>query len=111
VAQRARQFAAALLHLGTGDMLHLIYHRLPAPEPRLRTFPSQAAALVDAERRAQFAAESRWITPSRLYLTHKYEPRTQSLITAGLFAASGPQHQERRQLLREQALARRSTRP
>jgi hypothetical protein len=51
VAQRSRQFAAALLHLGTGDMLHIINHRLPAPEPPERSFPSRAAALAGCRRK------------------------------------------------------------
>jgi type IV secretory pathway VirB4 component len=83
VASASRQLAAAFMHLGTGDMVHVIYHRQPAPEPPERTFPSHAAALVHAEHRAQFAAESHWLTPTRLYLTHQYEPPTQSIIRAG----------------------------
>jgi type IV secretion system protein TrbE len=106
VASASRQLAAAFMHLGTGDMVHVIYHRQPAPEPPERTFPSHAAALVHAEHRAQFAAESHWLTPTRLYLTHQYEPPTQSIIRAALFAASGPQRQGRHELLREYALSR-----
>ena len=87
-------------------MLHCVYHRLPAPEPVEREFPSPAAALVDAEHRAQFAAEDHWITRTRLYLTHQYEPPTRSALRAALFAASGPQRQARHELLREYALQR-----
>jgi type IV secretion system protein VirB4 len=106
VASASRQLAGALVHLGTGDMAQVIYHRLPAPEPPERQFPSRAAAMVDAERRAQFAAESHWITPTRLYLTHEYEAPVKSLLLAALHASNGPRRQARHELLREHALAR-----
>lgn len=87
-------------------MVQVIYHRLPAPEPPEREFPSRAAALVDAERRAQFEAESHWITPTRLYLTHQFEPPIKSWLRAAMLASNGPQRQARHELLREYALNR-----
>jgi type IV secretory pathway VirB4 component len=106
IAACARQLAAAFVHLGTNDMVQMLFHRQPAPEPPPRAFPCRAAALVDAERRAQFAAESHWITLSRLYLTHQFEPPLKSWLKAALLAGKGPQRQARHELLREYALNR-----
>jgi len=87
-------------------MAQVIYHRLPAPDPPERQFPSHAAALVEAEHRAQFAAESHWLTLARLYLTHQFEPPVKHFFRAALLATNGPQRQARHELLREYALAR-----
>ncbi|MBV8056335.1 MAG: hypothetical protein JO071_13960, partial [Deltaproteobacteria bacterium] len=106
LASRSRQLAGAFVHLGTGDMVQVIYHRQPAPEPPERQFPSRAAALVDAERRVQFANENHWITLTRLYLTHQFDRPVRSLVQAALFATNGPQRQARNELLREYALNR-----
>jgi type IV secretory pathway VirB4 component len=106
LATRSRQLAAALVHLGTGDFVQVIYHREPAPEPPERQISNRAAALVDQERRAQFTAENHWLTPTRLYLSHQFDPPVRSLIKAALFATNGPQRQTRNELLCEYALNR-----
>ena len=106
IASCSRQLADALLHLGTGDMVQVLYHRLPAIEPPERHFACRAAALVDAERRAQFAAENHWITLTRLYLTHQFENPLKSWLRAAMLASNGPQRQARNDLLREYALSR-----
>jgi type IV secretion system protein TrbE len=106
IAACARQLAGALLHLGTNDMIQVVYHRQPAPEPPERKFPCSAAALVDAERRAQFANESHWLTSTRLYLTHQFEPPVRSWLRTVMHASNAPQRQERNELLREYALSR-----
>ncbi len=106
LASRSRQLAGAFVHLGTGDMVQVIYDREPAPEPPPREFQHRAAALVDGERRAQFAAESHWLTPTRLYLSHQFDPPVKSLLKAALFATNGPQRHTRNELLREYALNR-----
>jgi type IV secretion system protein TrbE len=106
LASRSRQLAGAMVHLGTGDMVQVIYHRQPAPEPSARQFTHRAAALVDAERRAQFAAESHWLTPTRLYLSHQFDPPVRSWLRTLLFATNGPRRQTRNELLREYALNR-----
>src|SRR5689334_2527360 len=54
LASRSRQLAGAMVHLGTGDMVQIVFNREPAPEPPQRVFTHRAAALVDAEHRAQF---------------------------------------------------------
>jgi hypothetical protein len=46
------QASGGLYHLGTNDMVQILFHRQPAPEPPHREFPCRAAALVDVERRA-----------------------------------------------------------
>src|SRR5215469_9566301 len=106
LAARARQFAAAFVHLGTGDMVQAIYHREPAPEPPQRQISTRAAALVEEERRAQFTAENHWLTLKRLYLSHQFDPPVRSMLKAALFATNGPQRQTRNDLLREYALNR-----
>lgn len=106
LASRSRQLAGAMVHLGSGDMIQVIYNRLPAPEPPQREFEHRAAALVDAERRAQFTAENHWLTPTRLYLTHAFDPPGRSWVRSMLFASNGPQRQTRNDLLREYALNR-----
>lgn len=103
---RSRQLAGAMVHLGTGDILQVIYNRLPAPEPPKRQFEHKAAELVDMERRAQFTAENHWLTPTNLYLTHAFDPPGRSWIRSMVFATNGPQRQTRNELLREYALNR-----
>src|SRR5260370_11769664 len=71
------RFEQALGQLGDMDMLHVVHHRLPAPNYPEREFPTQAAALVDAERRAPFGNERYLITPSRLYPTHHFPAEAQ----------------------------------
>src|SRR5260370_21399502 len=46
------RFAQALGQLCDRDMLHVVHHRLPAPNYPAREFPTPAPALVDAQRRA-----------------------------------------------------------
>jgi len=103
---QAEQFASALRHLGTGDALHMVTHRVPAQAPEPATFASLAARLVDDERRAAFAAEGHWLTLSRLYLSHRFEKPAKSMFQSILLSASGPQRMERHELLRNHALAR-----
>jgi type IV secretion system protein TrbE len=106
LASRSRQLAAAFVHLGTGDMAQFIYHRVPAPEPPAREFANRAAALVDAERRAQYAAENHWLTPTRLYLSHQFDPPVRGLLEATMFATNEARRQPRNTLLRDAALNR-----
>ena len=106
LASRSRQLAGALVHLGTGDMVQITFNREPAPVPPERVFIHRAATLVDAERRAQFAAENHWLTPTRLFLTHAFDPPVRSWVRSMLFATNGPQRQTRNDLLREYALNR-----
>jgi type IV secretion system protein TrbE len=106
LASASRQLAGAFLHLGTNDLVQVLFHRRPASEPPEREFPCRAAALVDAERRAQFAAESHWTTLTHLFLTHVFERPVKSWLRAVLLASNGPQRQARNELLREYALSR-----
>lgn len=82
------RLAAAYQHLGDGDLTHMIFHRLPAPDYPRREFPARAAALIDGERRAAFEAGRYWRTLARCYLTHVPEPEIRSRFAASLF--SGP---------------------
>lgn len=83
----ARQLAAALRHFGTGDMIHCIYHRLPAREYPHLDFPSEAAREIDAERRHQFEEANFWTTLRRLYVTHAYEGAFKGRARAAIFSS------------------------
>ena len=88
VSAAAQRLSSALGHLGTNDMLHAIFHRLPATRYPERHFPSRAARLIDAERRQQFEAENYWCTRSRLYLTHQDESALQGHFKTAFFSSS-----------------------
>jgi type IV secretory pathway VirB4 component len=104
--ERSRQFAAAMVHLGTGDSIQAIYHRVPAPLPPAHTYPSRAPALVEAERRAQFIHESHWLTPSYLYLIHQHESVARNLLEAILNSSDMPNEIARKELSEDYAIQR-----
>jgi type IV secretion system protein VirB4 len=106
LTNRVRQFAAALLHLGTRDSVHILFHRTPAPMPPPREFQHRAAAMVDEQRRAQFAAENYWINTSHLYLSHHYEQPFTAMFRAALLTTQGPERQSQQALLQEYAIRR-----
>ena len=80
------QLSRAMLHLGSGDFVHWVFHRIEAPEPTPRTFPSVAARLVDEEHRARFAAGKHWLTLPRLYLSHQYESAVRQTVRDAVFS-------------------------
>ncbi|MBV8136060.1 MAG: hypothetical protein JO121_10575, partial [Deltaproteobacteria bacterium] len=53
-----------------------------------REFPTHAAALVDAERRAAFGSERYWVTKSRLYLSHYFPADAKARFSSAFFAGS-----------------------
>jgi type IV secretion system protein TrbE len=106
LAERSRQLAAAAVHLGTGDTLYALWHRVPAPEPTTHEFSHRAAALVDADRRAQYANEDHWLTPSRLYTGHQRQTLVRTMLEAILSAADMPERQRQHQLAREYTMQR-----
>ncbi len=83
------RFEQALGQLGDMDMLHVVHHRLPAPNYPEREFPTRAAALVDAERRAAFGNERYWITQSRIYLSHYFPAEAKARLSSAFFAGGG----------------------
>jgi len=83
------RFEGALGQLGDMDLLHVVHHRLPAPNYPQREFPTKAAALVDAERRAAFEAERYWVTRSRIYLSRYFPPEAKARISSAFFAGAG----------------------
>jgi len=93
------QITNAVRQLGGGDTVHLIFHRLPAPIPPERSFPTEAAALVHQELRDRFIAQEHWVTLARCYLVHHYESLTRSLIKQHVFGDRqlGGQERESRQ--------------
>jgi type IV secretory pathway VirB4 component len=80
------RFEGALGQLGDLDLIHVIHHRLPAPNYPERRFPTRAAALVDAERRAAFEAERYWVTKSRIYLSRYFPPEAKARLSSAFFA-------------------------
>ena len=80
------RFEQALGQLGDMDMLHVVHHRLPAPNYPERVFLTHAAALVDAERRAAFGNERYWITNSRIYFSHYFPPEAKARLSSAFFA-------------------------
>jgi hypothetical protein len=87
VEMYVRQLANAPKHLGSGDMIHCIYHRLPAREYPHLSFPSKAARAIDDERRQQFCDANYWVTLKRLYLTHAYEGAFKGRAKAAIFSS------------------------
>jgi type IV secretory pathway VirB4 component len=83
------RFEGALGQLGDMDMLHVVHHRLPAPNYPEREFPMRAAALVDTERRAAFGNERYWITKTRIHLSHYFPPDARARLSSAFFAGSG----------------------
>ena len=83
------RFEGALGQLGDMDLLHVVHHRLPAPNYPQREFPTKAAALVDAERRAAFEAERYWVTRSRIYLSRYFPPEAKARLSSAFFAGGG----------------------
>src|SRR5271170_7320402 len=66
LANAADRLVEVFRHLGTKDMVQVIFRRLPATEYPARSFTSRAAYLIDQERRRQFEAEQYWRKLSRL---------------------------------------------
>jgi len=83
------RFEGALGQLGDMDLLHVVHHRLPAPNYPEREFPTKAAALVDAERRSAFEAERYWVTRSRIYLSRYFPPEAKARLSSAFFAGAG----------------------
>jgi type IV secretory pathway VirB4 component len=88
VEATCERFDRALGQLGDMDMLHVVHHRLPAPNYPEREFPTHAAALVDAERRAAFGSERYWVTNSRIYLSHYFPADAKARFSSAFFAGS-----------------------
>lgn len=105
-ARNSHQVATALAHLGTGDMVHSIYHHLPVPEPPERPHDLNAADIVLSDLREQFIDEQHWLSPARLYLAHAYPGEIQGTLQAMLAAGNGPVRRHQHELLTEYALRR-----
>jgi len=83
-----RALRAGLGQSGDRDLLHLVYDRLPAPHYPKREFPTKAAALVDAKRRAAFGNERYWANRSRIYFSHYFPPEANARASSAFFAGS-----------------------
>src|SRR5258708_237296 len=80
VASRASRYAAALAHLGTGDIVHAIINRLPASDYPQRHFSNEAAQLLDRERAQHFERQAYWQSLSSIWIATAYESAFKSRI-------------------------------
>jgi hypothetical protein len=85
----SERMTEAMRHLGTNDMVQAIFHRLPSVHYPQRDFPSEAARLIDEERRSQFESEHYWQTRSRLYVTTEIESVARSGLRSAVFGTDG----------------------
>jgi type IV secretion system protein TrbE len=92
----SRQVAKAMKHLGTGDMLHAMYFRVPVLEYPQLQFQNAIAKEIDDERREQFKNANYWRTIKRLYLTHAYDGKLKGRAKAAFFSSTN-----KRQLTRD----------
>jgi type IV secretory pathway VirB4 component len=79
----SQQITSAFARLNTGDMVDVIFHRMRAPQPPARSYPSAAARLVDQEHRSV----EHWINKARFYLSHHYPHPLWSWLHTWLFSA------------------------
>ena len=86
---KAEQFGRAMAHLGTGDMLHCVFHRDPVTEYPGREFPTSAARLIDDERREHFAQKRYFRTNAALFAIAQPESAVQSGLKERLFGTAG----------------------
>ena len=106
IAANSRQLAQAFRHLGTGDAVHVLFSRRPAPAPEKALVPPRAIALVEAERLAAFTRGDYWVDDARLYLSHQFPSAIKGWFHSQVFADLGAQHQTRQDLLAEAAQSR-----
>src|SRR5215469_8480418 len=106
VAADSHQLAQAFRHLGTGDAVHVLFNRRPAPAPEKALVPPRAIALVEAERQAAFERGDYWVDDARLYLSHQFPSAIKGWFNSQVFADLGAQHQTRQDLLAQAAQSR-----
>src|SRR6266851_5717984 len=91
VLAACERFASSFSHFGTGDVIHLISHRVPATEYPQRSFSNRAAYLVDRERAEQFKAARYFRTLTRLYISNEDESTIANQLKALFFASTAHQ--------------------
>jgi type IV secretion system protein VirB4 len=101
VRAACERFTSSLAHFGTGDLLHLIVHRVAAPEYPERQFPNRAAYLVDRERARQFADERYYRNLARFYVANQDESAVANQLKALFFASTEHQNRGSRELQME----------
>lgn len=87
LAAAVDRLVEALRHLGTNDMVQVQFQRLPATAYPERHFPSEAARMIDEERRVQFEAEQYWRLLARLYITVQIESAGRSRVHSAMFGS------------------------
>src|ERR1700740_954353 len=102
----AKRLADSIRHLGTGDGLHVIFHRVPVLDYPARSFPSEAARRIDDERRRQFLDAKYYCTPARFYIWNQDESALTSFFKATFFPATAHRASERQELQRKRFLHR-----
>ena len=100
------RLAGAMAHLGTGDFLHAIFHRLEALDYPRRSLGSRAGRLIDDERRRQFAEAKYYRSLMRIYLSNQDETAAVNHLKAFLFASTAERIGESQKLQRRRFLHR-----
>ena len=88
VANRASRYAAALSHLGTGDIVTAVINRLPASNYPQRHFSNEAAQLLDNERGQHFERQAYWQTLAAVWIANAFESGFKSRIRSTLFSSN-----------------------
>src|SRR6202035_894882 len=88
VANRASRYAAALSHLGTGDIVTAVINRLPASNYPQRHFSNDAAQLLDYERGQHFERQAYWQTLAAVWIANAFESGLKSRIRSTLFSSN-----------------------
>jgi type IV secretion system protein TrbE len=101
-----RRIAEAMGQLGTGDFLHVIWHRLEAVDYPRRLFHSRAGQMIDDERRGQFAEAKYYRNLMRIYLSNQDESAAANHLKALLFGSTAHRLGESQELQRRRFLHR-----
>ena len=101
-----RRIGTAMGHLGTGDFLHVIWHRLEALDYPRRRLGSRAGQLIDDERRRQFAEAKYYRNLMRIYLSNQDESAAANHLKALLFGSTAERLGESQKLQRRRFLYR-----
>jgi type IV secretory pathway VirB4 component len=103
---RAKAITNSIRHLGTGDMIHFIAHRVAAVDYPQREFPTAAARMIDAERARQFHDAKYYRTLNRWYISNEDESAVANRLKAMFFASTEHRAAESRELQRARFLHR-----
>jgi type IV secretion system protein TrbE len=105
-AQAERIGRRAFGCFGTGDFLHFITHRVEATSYSQRQFPTEAARLIDDERRRQFQSARYYMARPRVYISNQDERAVVNKLKATFFGSTAHRIGESRELQHRRFLQR-----